>query len=282
MVSKHGTMKTINKKSQNKPEIPQKKSSEFFLDHPEGHELFSKSARSKSGEFIAGVIDIKERKERNNKSYAKLISSISLCLSLLIIIWAFELKFPEKSVVVDLSDNGSHFEDIMDIPQTEQIQKPPVQVAVPNIVEVSNEEIIEEIKLDLDIEMTEDTRIQEVIISQQVEEIQDEKADEIFTIVEQQPQPVGGFKAFYDYVGANLSYPVRATRMGIEGRVFVEFIVEKDGSLTDIKVVKGIGGGCDEEAIRVISGAPKWIPGKQRGNAVRVRMVMPIVFKLLS
>lgn len=70
--------------------------------------------------------------------------------------------------------------------------------------------------------------------------------------------------------------------MGIEGRVFVEFVVERDGSLTDIKVVKGIGGGCDDEAIRVISQAPKWNAGKQRGRSVRVRMVLPIIFKLLE
>lgn len=77
-------------------------------------------------------------------------------------------------------------------------------------------------------------------------------------------------------------YPHRAQRMGIEGWVFVEFVVERDGSLTDIKVVKGIGGGCDDEAIRVISQAPKWNAGKQRGRSVRVRMVMPIMFKLLK
>jgi protein TonB len=89
-------------------------------------------------------------------------------------------------------------------------------------------------------------------------------------------------KAFYDYVSKNLKYPPKAARMGIEGRVFVEFIVERDGSLTDINVAKGIGGGCDEEAVRVIAEAPNWSPGKQRGRAVRVRMIMPIVFKLLT
>ena len=136
--------------------------------------------------------------------------------------------------------------------------------------------------MNLDIEMTEDTRIEEVVVSNEVEEMPEEKADEVFTIVEEQPSPIGGIKAFYDYVGKNLKYPSKAARMGVEGRVFVEFIVEKDGRLTDIKVAKGIGGGCDEEAVRVISSAPKWKPGKQRGNPVRVRMVMPIMFQLLS
>ena len=68
---------------------------------------------------------------------------------------------------------------------------------------------------------------------------------------------MGGFKAFYDYVGKNLHYPRKAKQLGIEGRVFVQFVVEKDGSLTDIQVIKGIGGGCDEETVRVIGEAPK-------------------------
>jgi protein TonB len=68
--------------------------------------------------------------------------------------------------------------------------------------------------------------------------------------------------------------------MQVEGRVFLQFVVNKDGSLTDIKVVKGIGAGCDEEAIRVLKSAPRWSPGKQRGVPVRQRMVLPLTFKL--
>jgi protein TonB len=68
--------------------------------------------------------------------------------------------------------------------------------------------------------------------------------------------------------------------MGIEGKVYVQFVVDKDGTLTDIKALKGIGAGCDEEAVRVIGGSPKWKPGKQRGRPVKVRMVLPIIFKL--
>jgi protein TonB len=211
-----------------------------------------------------------------------MVSSFSLCLSLLFVIWAFEIQFPEKGASVDLDESSTQFEDLVEIPLTQQIQKPPVQALAPTIVEVNDEEIIEEIEVNLDIEMTEDTRIEEVIVARQAEEMPEEKAEEIFTIVEQKPEPNGGLKAFYEYVGENLKYPAKASRMGIEGRVFVEFIVEKDGSLTDINVAKGIGGGCDEEAVRVISNAPKWNPGKQRGNAVRVRMVIPIMFKLYT
>ena len=119
--------------------------------------------------------------------------------------------------------------------------------------------------------------IEEVVFEEAPEE---EEVDEIFTIVEDQPTPSGGMSAFYQYVAKKLKYPAQARRMGIEGKVFVQFVVDKDGSLTEVKAVKGIGAGCDEEAVRVINGAPKWKPGKQRGRAVKVRMILPITFKL--
>ena len=147
--------------------------------------------------------------------------------------------------------NAQNFEDLIDVPQTKQIQKPPVQVQAPTIIEVNDEEIIEDIEIDLDIEMTEDTRIEAVVFVEDTQAgIPEEKVDEIFTIVEEQPSPEGGIKSFYEFVSKNLYYPAQARRMGMEGRVFVEFVVEKDGSLTDIKAVKGIGAGCNEEAVR--------------------------------
>jgi protein TonB len=244
--------------------------------------LLSKSALRRKVSILSDLIQLKTSKNKKNKSASLLISSISLCLSLLIVIGMFEWKFKENSSSVNFELKSQSFDDLLEIPQTEQVQKPPVKAQAPLIIEVKDEEIIEEIEINLDIDMTEDTRIEAVIIEQVKESMPEEKVDEIFTIVEVQPDPIGGMKAFYNYVGGSLQYPNKAKRMGIEGRVFVEFVVEKDGSLTDIKVVKGIGGGCDEEAIRVISQAPKWNPGKQRGRAVRVRMVMPLLFKILS
>ena len=88
-------------------------------------------------------------------------------------------------------------------------------------------------------------------------------------MVEQTAAPQGGMPAFYEYVGKKLKYPAQARRMGIEGKVFVEFVIERDGSITDVKAIKGIGAGCDEEAVRVLQSAPKWKPGKQtNGNTV--------------
>ncbi|WP_299452697.1 energy transducer TonB [uncultured Microscilla sp.] len=98
--------------------------------------------------------------------------------------------------------------------------------------------------------------------------------------IEQHPQPVGGYHLFYKHLIKNLAYPTQARQLGIEGKVFVEFIVTREGNLTHFKVLKGIGAGCNEEAIRVLKTAPKWIPGKQRGVAVKTKFTIPIKFTL--
>ena len=103
---------------------------------------------------------------------------------------------------------------------------------------------------------------------------------EVFTIVEEAATPVGGFPVYYSYVAANLKYPLMARQNGIEGKVFIEFVITKDGNIADVKPVKGIGGGCDEEAVRVVLGSAKWNPGKQGGVAVNQRMVLPITFNM--
>lgn len=111
----------------------------------------------------------------------------------------------------------------------------------------------------------------------EMEAVQEE---EIFQVVEHQPEPVGGMKVFYEYIRKNLKYPHEARRRGIQGRVFVQFVVDTDGSITDVSLLKGIGKECDEEALRLIENSPKWIPGRQRGKPVKVRMSLPVVFKL--
>jgi protein TonB len=82
------------------------------------------------------------------------------------------------------------------------------------------------------------------------------------------------------YLQESIKYPEEAKELGIQGRVFVTFVVEVDGSITDVRVLRGIGGGCDEEAVRVVKAMPKWVPGKQRGVPVRVQFNLPIKFTL--
>lgn len=204
--------------------------------------------------------------------------SIGLAISLLLVTSAFEWKFYDDGIVAmpELLDDG--FEEIIEIPPTVQPPPPPPVVELPKIIEVEDDiEIEEEVKVTFDAEVDENDIIEEIIFD---EPLPDEETDEILDIVEVDPSPIGGMKAFYQYVGKNMKYPRQARKMGIEGRVFVQFVVDKDGQLTAVKAVKGIGGGCDEEAVRVIKSATPWSPGRQRGRPVKVRMILPVTFRL--
>lgn len=228
-------------------------------------------------------IEVKKYPKADLERHKALIFGFSLVLTLSMMIMAFEWKSYDKSII-DLQERSvNSFELLNDIPPTEIPPPPPPAVTLPTIVEVPDEEeIMEEVKINIDIEMNEDTRIEQITVLPEMPEIEKEDVNAIFTVVETPAVPVGGFEAFYKDIGERMNYPAQARRMGIEGRVFVEFVVNRDGSLTDIRVVKGIGAGCDEVAVHVIETAPKWSPGKQRGKAVRQRMVLPIIFKLAN
>ena len=103
---------------------------------------------------------------------------------------------------------------------------------------------------------------------------------ELITCVEVMPEFPGGVQSLTEFITANLSYPQEAKEAGIEGRVFVSFIVERDGSLSSIQLLRGIGYGCDEEAMAVVKKMPKWTPATQRGKPVRMEYQLPIIFKL--
>ena len=103
---------------------------------------------------------------------------------------------------------------------------------------------------------------------------------EVFNMAEQMPSFVGNEDALYAYVSKNIIYPLKAKENNIEGRVVVRFIIEKDGAVSNIEILRKLGFGCDEEVIRLIKSMPKWIPGKQNGKPVRVYFTMPISFIL--
>jgi protein TonB len=193
---------------------------------------------------------------------------------------AFEWKSYDEGALKDLGQVTDNFEEILDIPITEQPPPPPPPpIEQPIIQEIPDEvEIEDKIEVNFDVDVKETTVIQEVVISEAAPV--EEKADVIFDVVETQPNPPGGMSGWNEYLSKNLKYPTQARRMGVEGTVIVVFVVNTDGSIQDVEVLRGIGGGCDEEALRVVSAAPKWEPGKQRGRPVRTRMRLPIRFKL--
>jgi protein TonB len=106
--------------------------------------------------------------------------------------------------------------------------------------------------------------------------------NEPLSIAEVMPEFPGGKEALFAYIGKNLKYPEQAVEEGVEGVVFVTFVVEADGKITGVKVLRGIGFGCEEEAVRVVRGMPNWTPGKQLGKPVRVKYNLPIRYKLES
>jgi len=217
-----------------------------------------------------------EKADLTKKSF--MFFSLGLVVSLLLAITAFTYRVYDDTSVKDLSNNAANTEEILEVPPTEQLPPPPPKIQQPQIIEVPDEKKIEEeIDINMDTEVTEQTKVEEIKIAE-VEEKED--PDQIFLVVEETAAPIGGMPAFYEYIGKKLKYPAQARRMGIEGKVFVEFVIERDGTITDVKAIKGIGAGCDEEAVRVVQSAPKWKAGKQRGKPVRQRMVLPIAFKL--
>ena len=225
-------------------------------------------------------MELKKSPEHDLSKKTGMFLNLGLTLSLLIVILAFEWPNRGSEEIMDFGELDADFEDIMEIPPTDQPPPPPPKVQIPEIIEVPDEkELEEEIEVELDVEMTEETVVEDIVFEQAPEE---EEVDEIFTIVEDQPEFPGGMQAFYSFVSKRMKYPSQAKRMGIEGRVYLEFVVGKDGAVTNVRSVKGIGAGCDEEAVRVMKTVPKFKPGKQRGRAVKVKMVMPIYFKLAN
>ena len=204
---------------------------------------------------------------------------IGLIIALAVVLFAFEWKSYDRSG----SSLGQRMiddtpEEIIPITKQEikpPPPKPPPQTTILKIVE-DDVEIDEDIEIDAEADAF--TEMQEYVPFEVDEEEVQEM--EIFTVVEDAPSFPGGDEARIRYLQNNIKYPQMARESGIQGTVYVTFVVEPNGSVTNVKILRGIGGGCDEEAIRVIQNMPKWIPGKQRGKPVRVQFNMPIKLTL--
>ena len=107
-----------------------------------------------------------------------------------------------------------------------------------------------------------------------------QKNQKVFDIVEQMPEYPGGQAALFEYLSKNIKYPADAEKKKVEGKVFVTFVVDTDGKITDVSLMRKVFPSLDAEAIRVISAMPNWIPGRQKGQAVRVKYTVPIMFRL--
>jgi len=226
-------------------------------------------------------MELKKSPKADLESKRVIFTEIGLIIGLAVILFAFEWKTYEKTIV----ELGTRqVEDVPEeiIPITEQKVKPPPPPPVQQVVKINIVEDDVEVDdvIDIDVEADQNTEVQEYIAPVQVEDEESAEETQIFMVVESMPNFPGGEPALYKYLAENIKYPQMAKESGIQGRVFVTFVVERDGSVTDVRVLRGIGGGCDEEAIRVVKNMPKWTPGKQRGKAVRVQYNLPVKFTL--
>ena len=213
----------------------------------------------------------KKNPEISLENKKSLFFQIGLIITLIIVFLAFEWKSYDKT---DYNLGQLNLDDLEEeiIPITKQeIKPPPPPPPPPEVIEIVEDEV--EIEEELEIEDTESD--EDIAI-----EIEEESDDEFFMVVENMPEFPGGDLGLMKYIQKNVKYPPIAKEYNITGKVYVSFIVDKSGSVTNVKIVRGVDKSLDAEALRVVKSLPKYKPGKQRGKAVRVMFTIPINFTL--
>jgi len=216
---------------------------------------------------------LKKTDKADIKRRYPLYVEIGMVLTLAVLIVAFRLDM-SADAPPEFSLDEQEVVQMEEIQQTQQIEKPPPPPRPPVPVEVPNDEVLDDVELDLDVSLDLDDMVDLPPPPPPAEE-EEEEEPEIFVIVEQSPELIGGLAGLQK----KIRYPEIAKKAGVEGRVYLQFVVDEQGNVHDPIVTRGIGAGCDEEAIRAILDA-KFKPGKQRGKAVKVKMSLPITFKL--
>ena len=205
-------------------------------------------------------------------------SSIALLFALATVLVAFEYR--TSSEIIKDDGSGLTIETFEEEKMVVSFVKPPPVQKKAKILSflIDDSEDEDPIEFD-DLGIDEEFKVTAIVEPTFDEEVIIED-NTPFIIVEKMPEFPGGINALRKYLSKNIKYPSMARDIGIKGGVYLGFIIDKDGSITDIKVLKGIGGGCDEEAVRVVEGMPAWNPGKQGGKKVRVQFYLPINFIL--
>ena len=228
-------------------------------------------------------MELKKNPKADLENRRGLYLEIGLVVVMVAALVAFNVKsYDQEQVEVTQRTAIDEIEDLVIQTQQEELPPPPPPEAPEvttelNIIE-DDAESSNEIGI-VNAEVTDNTQnieITPVVVEQEEEE--DEQV--IFQVVENDPEFPGGIEAMYKFLAQNIKYPQLARENNITGRVYVTFVVEKDGSVSGVTVLRDIGGGCGAEAVRVVKSMPKWTPGKQRGKAVRVQYNLPVNFNL--
>jgi len=225
-------------------------------------------------------MEIKKNPKYDLERFKSLFLEIGLVISLALIFTAFEWrkydKDEEKAIV---AGPATIIEEDVQITR-EAPPPPPAPEPQTTELEIVDDDIEVQNDIDIDAESTQDDEVGDFVAP--IDEGGDVEIveTEVFLVVEEAPSFPGGEEALMTYLGNNIKYPQLARESNIQGIVYVSFIVEANGSISNVKLARGIGGGCDDEAVRVVKDMPKWNPGKQRGKPVRVQFNLPVRFIL--
>ncbi len=226
--------------------------------------------------------EVKKTAKANLERHRNTYILMGLVLGISILFFAFEWSTETRKLDENVIVQDVLAEEEIEITRRDPAPPPPPpppEPETPEIIEVVEERV--ETRMEIKSEDDQTQRQTEVYIPPPPPKPkQEEVTEEIFVVVEEQPEFPGGQAAMMKFLSDNIRYPVIAQENGIQGRVICNFVVERDGSITDVQVVRGQDPSLDREAIRVIQQMPRWKPGKQRGSAVRVRFTLPVVFRL--
>ena len=207
---------------------------------------------------------------------------IGAIMILAILFVGFEWSERDKKVTTDTGIADVVFEEeIIPITEQEQPKQAPPPPEAPKVEEVleimDNDSKVEESTIQASDDTNAAVEVKYTPVEVEEEEVEEQQ---IFQVVEEMPEFPGGMGECMKFLGKNIKYPTISQENGVQGRVIVQFVVNRDGSIVDPVVVRGVDPYLDKEALRVISTMPKWKPGKQRGKAVRVKYTVPVTFRL--
>lgn len=226
--------------------------------------------------------EVKKSPKADLESHKMTSILMGVVVGFAIIFFAFEWSSETKKVDESIIVQDILAEEEIEITRREPTPPPPPpppEPEAPEVIDVVEEKV--ETRIEIKTEDDASQRQMEAYVPPPPPKPkQEEVTEEIFVVVEEQPEFPGGNTAMMKFLGDNIKYPVIAQENGIQGRVITNFVVERDGSITDVQVVRGVDPSLDKEAVRVIKSMPKWKPGKQRGSTVRVRFTLPVVFRL--
>lgn len=226
-------------------------------------------------------MEVKKTPKADLESKKTVFLQIGLVVVLSLVLVAFEWTSTDVNVDFSLQDEDIEVEEeIIPITRQEEV-KPPPPPPPPAVADILN--IVEDdVELDEELEIMDTEMSQDDIVdfSNMVFEEETRDEGEIFMIVEEMPEFPGGSEALQKYLAQSVRYPVIAQENGIQGRVYIQFVINQNGEVTNATILRGVDPSLDREALRVVEAMPKWKPGKQRNRPVRVSYTVPINFVL--